>query len=46
MELCRQAAVEPDSEKLMELVTGILSLLEAKERELVILPPRPDFKQP
>jgi hypothetical protein len=37
MELCGQAAVEQDPEKLMELVSEILELLEAKERRLRIL---------
>lgn len=39
MELCKQAAVEQDPEKLMELVREINELLEAKERRLGIIPP-------
>jgi len=46
MELCSKAAVEQDPQKLMELVSEILELLEAKERRLGILPPEPDAKQP
>jgi hypothetical protein len=34
MELCGQAANEQDPEKLMELITQINRLLEAKERRL------------
>jgi hypothetical protein len=39
MELCAQAAVEQDPEKLMELVREINNLLEEKERRLGIMPP-------
>ena len=46
MELCAKAAVEQDPQKLMELVTEILALLEQKERRLGILPPKPDVKAP
>jgi len=46
MELCAQAAVEQDPERLMQLVSEILELLEAKERRLGILPPEPDRKRP
>ena len=45
MELCAKAAVEQDPEKLMELVSEILTLLEEKERRLGILPPKPDLKE-
>ena len=38
MELCAQAAMEQDPEKLMELVREINSLLEEKERRLGVLP--------
>ena len=38
MELCRQAAIEQDPDKLMALVAEINELLEAKERRLGILP--------
>ena len=38
MELCAQAAVEQDPNKLMEIVKEINELLEAKERRLGILP--------
>jgi hypothetical protein len=41
MELCRQAAVEQDPEKLLVLVKEINDLLEEKERRLGILPPEP-----
>jgi hypothetical protein len=34
MELCEQAATEQDPEKLMELISQINRLLEAKERRL------------
>ena len=34
MELCEQAATEQDPEKLMELISEINRLLEAKERRL------------
>ncbi len=40
MELCKQAAVEQDPQKLMALVKEINDLLEAKERRLGILPPK------
>lgn len=38
MQLCSQAAVEQDPEKLLELVRQINDLLEQKERRLGILP--------
>jgi hypothetical protein len=38
MELCRQAAIEQDPDKLLALVKEINDLLEAKERRLGILP--------
>ncbi len=41
MELCAQAAVEQDGEKLMELVRQINALLEGKERRLGVLPAKP-----
>jgi len=44
MELCAQAAVEQDPQKLMELVNEILALLEQKERRLGILPANTDVK--
>jgi len=40
LELCAQAAVEQDPQKLMELVREINTLLEEKERRLGILPPK------
>ena len=40
MELCKQAAIEQDPKKLMELVAEINQLLEAKERRLGIIPPK------
>ena len=40
MQLCAQAAVEQDPEKLMALVNEINDLLEKKERRLGILPPK------
>jgi len=39
MELCAQAAVEQDPEKLLALVAEINKLLEEKERRLGIIPP-------
>ena len=39
LELCAQAAVEQDPDKLMALVKEINDLLEQKERRLGILPP-------
>jgi hypothetical protein len=39
MELCEQAATEQDPEKLMELISQINQLLEAKERRLRGNPP-------
>jgi hypothetical protein len=39
MELCEQAATEQDPEKLMELISQINRLLEAKERRLRANPP-------
>jgi hypothetical protein len=33
-ELCAQAAVEPDPERLLELVAEIVQLLEGQERRL------------
>jgi len=38
-QLCAQAAVEQDPQKLTELVAEILRLLEEKEKRLGILPP-------
>ena len=38
MELCAQAAIEQDPQKLMELVREINELLEEKERRLGIDP--------
>ena len=38
MELCAQAAVEQDPQKLMELVEEINNLVEEKERRLGIIP--------
>jgi hypothetical protein len=38
MELCEQAAVEQDGEKLLKLVEQINDILEAKERRLGVLP--------
>ena len=46
MELCAQAAVEQDPQKLMALVTEIIELLEQKERRLGILPEKPEAKTP
>ena len=40
-QLCAQAAVEQDPKKLLELVQEINDLLEAKERRLGVLPPKP-----
>ena len=39
LELCEQAATEQDPEKLMELISQINRLLEAKERRLKGNPP-------
>ena len=39
LELCAQAAIEQDPNKLMELVKEINDLLEQKERRLGIVPP-------
>lgn len=39
MEICAQAAKEQDPEKLMELISQINQLLEAKERRLKADPP-------
>ncbi|MGA9355830.1 MAG: hypothetical protein WBV46_19240 [Terriglobales bacterium] len=39
MQLCAQAAVEQDPQKLIELVQEINALLEEKERRLGITPP-------
>ena len=44
MELCAQAAVEQDPDKLLALVKEINDLLEAKERRLGILPPKPNSR--
>ena len=44
LELCKQAAIEQDPEKLMALVKEINDLLEAKERRLGIIPPTKDSK--
>lgn len=41
MQLCAQAAVEQDPEKLLALVKEINDLLEEKERRLGLLPPKP-----
>lgn len=46
MELCTRAAVEQDPAKLMELVSEIIALLEAKERRIGILSPQADPKEP
>lgn len=46
MELCAQAAVEQDPQKLMALVTEIIELLEQKERRLGILPEKPEVNTP
>lgn len=40
MELCEQATVEQDPQKLLELARQINDLLEEKERRLGITPPR------
>lgn len=40
MNLCGQAAIEQDPEKLIRLVKEINDLLEEKERRLGILPPK------
>jgi hypothetical protein len=45
LELCKQAAIEQDPEKLMALVKEINDLLETKERRLGIIPPK-DSKLP
>ena len=39
MELCAQAAVEQDPQRLMKLVAEINNILEEKERRLGIMPP-------
>jgi len=39
MQLCEQAAIEQDPEKLLELVAEINRLLEAKEQRLKAKPP-------
>ncbi len=39
MELCAQAAVEKNPDKMLELVREINRLLEEKERRLGITPP-------
>ncbi len=39
LELCEQAAVEQDPQRLMALVKEICELLEEKERKLGIIPP-------
>jgi hypothetical protein len=39
MELCAQAAVEQDPDKLMRLIAQINQILEAKERRLKGSPP-------
>jgi hypothetical protein len=44
MELCAQAAVEQDPNKLLALVREINELLEGKERRLGILPPKTSDK--
>ena len=35
MELCEQAAIEQDSQKLMELIRQITALLDAKQERLI-----------
>ncbi len=35
MELCAQASIEPDSQKLMELIRQITALLDAKQERLI-----------
>jgi hypothetical protein len=40
LELCKQAAIEQDPQKLMALVKEINDLLEAKERRLGIILPK------
>ena len=44
MELCKQAAIEQDPQKLLALVEEINALLEKKERRLGII--SPDKKNP
>lgn len=45
MELCEQAAVEQDPEKLLALVTEINRLLEEKEKRVgIVLPSRDESK--
>jgi hypothetical protein len=46
LELCAQAAVEQDPEKLMALVQEINDLLEQKERRLGIIPPKSGSPDP
>ena len=41
LKLCAQAAVEQDPARLLEIVKEINELLEAKERRLGVLPPKP-----
>ena len=41
LELCAQAAVEQDPQRLLALVKQINDLLEEKERRLGLLPPKP-----
>ena len=42
MELCQQASVEQDPEKLMVLIQEIVSLLDEKEARLLRKNPEPD----
>ena len=42
MELCQQAAVEQDPEKLMVLINEITRLLDEKEERLLRKNPEPD----
>jgi hypothetical protein len=44
LELCAQAAIEQDPQKLIVLVKEISDLLEAKERRLGILPLKENSK--
>lgn len=44
-ELCQQAAIEQDHQKLMQLVQQINDLLDAKERRLRPLPGNPEGKR-
>jgi hypothetical protein len=42
MELCRQASVEQDPKKLLELTTQIIRLLDEKENRLIHRAARPE----